>query len=865
MKTKKELAELENLGVNSIHVVDNPANDEEFIQVKGDIMDEARIKALELIAAGLEAIASLGEAANSPENQILKTRLDEVKRLRGAEGFEDSVARQEVDVAEAAIAESIEGVENGADQIEAGVVGGTVEKFQGKILKETLRALVSVLKSLDLDLVIKEAKNSSMTEAVSFEEAGDDDSVWKVCIIKEGVSSNRFLHKKENFAALARLCEGVKIYANHIPDGRQHELPERPVQEIVGWLENCRVEHHPGPAKVVGDARFVESAAGKDVKNILRSSFKQGKKDLIGLSVEATGKKRMGTHEGRTVQIVENYRGVFSVDVVNAPSAGGSFTDAIRESISRKDAEQMKTIDEMTAKELKELRPDLFPDAITEGEKKTDTTGISPVERIAENETPETDPKLIKLYQRSVDGLVDATNLPDVAKDRIREAVRNDSAADIEVAETRIAEEVKYFGSILDAQKREDSVNNSSITESVSNPTDQIFDDLLDFFGPRPKRLHSFKQLHIALTGDTDVSGKISRNRGMGNRMAEAQKCLAGRQESLLRNPATRMYVPQDHITEIDRATWPDLYTNIIHQAMVMWSQEPALKKWKDAVDMVVSSKARLEDFENNNALVLGGFATLPAVAESGVYAAIAGGTLDGSDYAATKRGGTVFITREMIKGDKIGAVQGIPKMLAISAWYTLFNFVWQTLIRANPAMDYDAVDLFDAAGHANEPAVPIALTAAGLLQAINRMAAQTLPGAAATFPISLKPKILWAGPAQREAVFELINSEQKVNATEDSTIPNFFNQYGIDQSMILDFMPLTGANSEDWGIIADPTMNPTIELGFVDGKEDPEIITQDSPTEGEVFTNDRITFKIRHEYGGVTLRHETFDGNIVP
>jgi len=54
-----------------------------------------------------------------------------------------------------------------------------------------------------------------------------------------------------------------------------------------------------------------------------------------------------------------------------------------------------------------------------------------------------------------------------------------------------------------------------------------------------------------------------------------------------------------------------------------------------------------------------------------------------------------------------------------------------------------------------------------------------------------------------------------------------------------------------DWTLIADIADVPFIEVGFLDGSEEPDLFVQDSPTQGSLFTNDQITYKIRHIYGG--------------
>jgi hypothetical protein len=46
----------------------------------------------------------------------------------------------------------------------------------------------------------------------------------------------------------------------------------------------------------------------------------------------------------------------------------------------------------------------------------------------------------------------------------------------------------------------------------------------------------------------------------------------------------------------------------------------------------------------------------------------------------------------------------------------------------------------------------------------------------------------------------------------------------------------------------------PVLEVGFLDGQEEPELFVQDQPNGGSMFSNDKLTYKIRHIYGGTVL-----------
>ena len=70
--------------------------------------------------------------------------------------------------------------------------------------------------------------------------------------------------------------------------------------------------------------------------------------------------------------------------------------------------------------------------------------------------------------------------------------------------------------------------------------------------------------------------------------------------------------------------------------------------------------------------------------------------------------------------------------------------------------------------------------------------------------------------------------------------------------------------DSDNWYLVADPNYIPTIELGFLNGKQEPELLTQNDPTVGSVFTADKISYKIRHIYGGAVLDFRGFYGEVV-
>lgn len=72
--------------------------------------------------------------------------------------------------------------------------------------------------------------------------------------------------------------------------------------------------------------------------------------------------------------------------------------------------------------------------------------------------------------------------------------------------------------------------------------------------------------------------------------------------------------------------------------------------------------------------------------------------------------------------------------------------------------------------------------------------------------------------------------------------------------------MYLSG-NMRNWYLVA----GSPFEVGFLQGREDPEMFLQDNPLIGDNFLRDTMTYKARHEYGMQLLDHKLVDGNLVP
>ncbi|MBI3127905.1 MAG: hypothetical protein HYZ11_09900 [Candidatus Tectomicrobia bacterium] len=292
-------------------------------------------------------------------------------------------------------------------------------------------------------------------------------------------------------------------------------------------------------------------------------------------------------------------------------------------------------------------------------------------------------------------------------------------------------------------------------------------------------------------------------------------------------------------------ATWGEAFGDSIRRALLRDFRDDRFHLWRKIVSAVVPVK----DFRTNRRVRVGGYGDLATVAEQATYPVLAPPSDEAVTYAVAKRGGIEDLTWEMIQNDDMGAIRMIPRRLARAAQRTLNKFVFDFLA-ANPAI-YDGVALFHA-NHANTSAN--ALTYANAVAGIKAMGAQAFPGEGAAAASQAQPRYLVHPTALLEEAFDVTQSAVKVVSSANSTQPSVINRLGIEPLWAPE---LTDAN--DWFLVADPALMDTIEIGFLDDQQEPELFIEDNPASGSGFSADKLRYKIRHVYGGAVLDHRAF------
>lgn len=339
---------------------------------------------------------------------------------------------------------------------------------------------------------------------------------------------------------------------------------------------------------------------------------------------------------------------------------------------------------------------------------------------------------------------------------------------------------------------------------SRAKATETLFDR---FFNSRDE--HSFRRCYVEVTGDKRITGRwenVDRSR-----MAES---IGSMREAL------------------DSTSFATALGAAVSRSMVReFRADKRYAAWRKFVKI----STNIPDFRSQLRVRFGGYGDLPIVGEGSSYLSLPSPADESASFAVQKRGGVEAITLEMIKNDDVGAIRRLPKKLADAAHRTLAHFVLDFL-RLNPVI-YDGVPLFHGT-HQNLGNA--ALSESGLAAARAAMMGQTEMGSGDR--LNIEPKYLMVPIDLEETAFNLFRR----GTNKDKTFV---------QDLKVEVVPVwywTDAN--DWVVSADSADAPTIEVGFLNGNEEPELFFQDAPSVGSMFSHDRTTFKIRHIYGGAAI-----------
>lgn len=713
-------------------------------------------------------------------------------------------------------------------------------------------------------MVVEEATESVVDELgarviEAAGEAADGGRIFQILMIAYGDSLNHRRYPESVMRAAAPLYEGAKAYDHH---RTSVELSSGTISGLIGTFRKVT-------ATAVGleaELHLLPSAThAAEALDMALANQAEGLDPLIGVSQDVMARWKPISVNGRPMQEAVEITSVLSVDVVAHPAAGGKATRMVASSDpTQATTPKNKETHPVNLKQLLALLRAAESDAqrtalLQEHARVLETAGFTADEALAAAATPVAATETVApaagaptqttetvIAKGSIGGrLIVATAVQNAGLgEHMVESIMGELPAQFTEAElvakvastTRLLEHFEKQGLAPTVQAGDPKVTADALDKKKARLDQMLAGNFREGY-------QSLKAAYLDIAPDLGLSVKA-------DQFSEALNRSILRESNFMNISGGREAYDSQRATEsATSTTWGELLGDSITRRVVAEYGLPALQSWR----RVVSSIVPLTDFRTQRIGRMGGYGVLPTVAQGAPYQPLTTPTDEEATYAPTKRGGTEDLTLETIANDDIRAVVGIPQKLGRAAAQTLYRFVWD-FFDTNPNI-YDSVAFF-AAGHNNT--ATNALSGANLSAARKAMRKQTAYGDASEL-LSFAPRLLVVCSDLEEIAFQLATSAVALpSGAPVGAASNTPNLHAGIEPIVVDYW----SSTTKWFTVADPAMVPTIELGFY-GSEDPALFVQNDPTNGSAFNADKVTYKIRHVYGGGVLDYRgAYRGN---
>lgn len=701
---------------------------------------------------------------------------------------------------------------------------------------------------------------------------------WEVTICKPGFTKNGWYIPDDALREAQALFEGVDVnlyqlsadHAGHVPESLM-ELKEKSAGNKVGWIDT--VKHAAGKG-LKGVLHFLDSAKYLG-KNLVTA--KQQGHTPYGLSYDCSVRAKKSVIDGKKVWEIVRFVIADSVDIVTRPAAGGKFNRAI--AAQKEEVMDKKELWEM----ISEARPDLLKgkdvEFITDDEIKTlARMAMEPVKAAAndgdgggdgdngngtggDNEPAKDDPVALLRCEMALERKLGASDLPELAQKRIRKVFEG-KVFRAEELDQAVADEKDYLakmaqpeggdggqdqarasgarvgiGTLERAQMamdrsfglRRDDMLAMARTETLQHQP--FFDDRLGAAGfciRSIQDLETFddvpafrglRDMYTFFTGDPDVTGFFNRKR-----------------------------LPAEFRARMDftSSTFTYALANTMGRRLVKEFREPKFRE-----ELLISVRKPVKDFRTQEAVKLGGFADIDTVdPETSDYDEISAITDEQVTYVLATRGNILTITRVMVINDDINLVtRGLAKV-GRAIRRTHGKYVWGMYIDNDTCTDGTAVFT---SGHGNLGSS--ALSHSTALTAWKALAAMTEKDSGEYLGMLDGDQLVNViGPPALKETINKVEKEEFYYSSDDLTTKEPNALLGLVKGHTLS---LLAGDSNDWYMTLPPDVGELVEMGYLNGRQEPEFIVADSPQAEQVFVGDKIRHKFRHEYAGAPITFE--------
>jgi hypothetical protein len=676
-------------------------------------------------------------------------------------------------------------------------------------------------------------------------------TVWDVIICEPGFTKNGCFIQEDALRRNAQQFDGLDVNIYELPKGATH-LPDHLfdvksllVKNKAGWLDNVKYVADKG---LTGVLHFLDSAKWLG-KNML-AAMNQGQ-NIYGLSWDSVIRGSQAVIEGKKVLNIIDLTRPDSVDIVSRPAAGGKFIRAVASMPAQNEEDlAMKNLLAL----IKEKRPDLLKGKDEAALSDQDIVGMArqamdvPAQTIDQTNLVTKDELAIIRCGMALDKKLGNADLglPAISVERIKGQFTGRVYQDVDL-DKAIADEKDYLAAI-NTNHETTSAAASGITGGLGGfdracmAVDKLFglkkDDMIQlahltrldnkpFFGDvrnvqdyndfdSVPAFSSIREMYSYFTGDHEVTGRFNR----ASLPPELRKSM-----------------------DVNSGTFTYVLGNTLGRRLVQVYKALAYQE-----ELLISVKKPVKDFRTQEAVMVGGFADLSTVdPETGDYQEVSGVTDEESSYNIGQKGNLLTITRKTIINDDISIIQRLVDGLARAARRTHAKYVWNMYI--NNANCSDATAWFTG-GHGNLGST--ALTFATALVAYKALAAMTEKDSGERIGLlvdpSVKPNLV--GPIDILEIINKIANDDFYYSSNDLTTK----VSNVLKGKVNPVVNPLFTDVNDWGLLLPPQLIDMVEMGYLNGREDPEMFVADMPQSEQVFVADKIRHKIRHEYAGAVI-----------
>jgi hypothetical protein len=659
-------------------------------------------------------------------------------------------------------------------------------------------------------------KPKSQEMIIAVEGVGEmQGSEWEVVLIKSGTSKNKNYYPPAALQKAVPMFEGAKAYDSHVTAEELKVHPGRKVGELLGWFDGVKWDEKR--EAVVG--RF--HAAATWLREMMLNAYKDGKRDLVGFSIDAYVNSNARQMEGQDVNYVESFETINSVDVVCEPAAGGEVIRVVASMDNPSGVIECKGLNKkspddkgklfggkrkMTKEEIVEALKGASPDERVAIAEMLRAEFDKEAEKVVEDEEPVVNPAIEQaVYNLELKDAVRDSGLTKEAQEYVTNLFKGKVGTPVE----EIKRAVEGQKALLDR-----TVKNSVVIPTISvrpafdvNAGQAVLGRLLGVATPDEQKYLAdnhigwmgVREWYLNFTGDEDFMGIIA-----PHRITEAAVTTTTA-NSVVKNALNKLIIKR-------QAAWE------------------ARQWWKPIVDEV--DDTTIQEITAVKEASLGALGTL---AEGETYPEL---TYSDSEETGTfsKYGAFLGVTMESFMKDDLNALRNLPNRLVDSWNYSMSDLVSATFTAAagaGPTLTETARALFNTT-EANLGST--ALSYASLTAA--KVAMRKLTALGNGRRLGLSPKFLLIPPDLEAAALALSKSALNPDNAE--------NEVNVHQGTFTPIVVNTWTDTDNWYLLADPAEVPVIQLHYYRGQRTPSLFTADSESGGALFTNDTIRYKIR-------------------